>query len=89
MRTDIASSLPSLVRALTEQAADLLVAVVPNVVEGHKPVRPGTEYWVIQTQSTYDRIDVVGPKSRIAVSVTRLVGEAVAAQVDGHKSKVA
>jgi hypothetical protein len=70
------------------EAADVLVAIVPNIVEGHEPIRPGAEYRLIQAQSLDDRVDVIGPKSRISVGVTGLVGEAMAAQVDGHKPKV-
>jgi hypothetical protein len=70
------------------KAADVFVAVVPNVVEGYEPVRPGAEYRMIQTQGLDNRVDVVGPKSRISVGVAWLVGEPMAAQVDGDKQKV-
>jgi hypothetical protein len=43
---------------------------------------------MIQTQGLDNRVDVVGPKSRISVGVAWLVGETMTAQVDGDKQKV-
>lgn len=70
------------------KGTDVFVAVVPNAVERYEPVRPGAEYRMIQTQGLDNRVDVVGPKSRISLGVGWLVGEPVAAQVDGDKPKV-
>ena len=42
---------------------------------------------MIEIERLYSRMDIVGPKSRVCVTVARLIGEPVATQVQRHNSQ--
>ena len=55
-------------------AADALLAVVPEIVEDHKwPIGPAAEHGIHKTQRPYHRVEVISPRFRVGVAVEGLL----------------
>src|SRR6185312_14815290 len=69
------------------QSADLLLAVVPNVVEEDKrTVRPSGEHGMIQVETLNHRVNIIGPQLRVSVGVVRFVRETMTSQIHRYQS---
>jgi len=69
------------------QTADLLLAVVPNVVEEDKrTVRPSGEHGMIEVETLDHRVNIIGPQLRVGVGVVRFVRETMTSQIHRYQS---
>jgi hypothetical protein len=69
------------------EAAELVLSVVSNVVEGGEwTVRPSRKHGMIQVEGLDDGIDIVRPQFGVIIGVARLVGETMTSHIKRYKS---